>query len=108
MQKSIEKIAANLPGIHALKSVGSTGRRSIPFSPKSAFLDLYMRQNERDRLEKEKTRLQRRREQINKNLTVINERMAKLLKIATAGDKQLGKKEGGAYSKSDKHTVLEY
>lgn len=107
MQKSIEKIAANLPGIHALKSVGSTGRRSIPSSPKSAFLDLYMRQNERDRLTKEKTRLQKRREQINQNLTVINERMAKLLKIATAGDKQLGKKER-AYSKSGKHTVLEY
>lgn len=103
----MEKIAANLPGIHNLKSVGSTGLRSIPSSSKSAFLDLYMRQNERDRLVKEKIRLQKRKEQINQNLTVINQRMAGLLKIATVGDKQLSKKEGG-YSKSDKHTVLGY
>ena len=103
----MEKIAANLSGIHDLKSVGSTGRRSIPPSPKSAFLDLYMRQNERDRLEKEKIRLQKRRKQINQNLTVINKRMARLLKIATSGSKRLSKM-GEAYSKSGGHTVLEY
>ena len=103
----MEKIAANLSGIHDLKNLSSTGRRSIPPSPKSAFLDLYMRQNERDRLVKEKTRLQRRRKQVNQNLAVINKRMAKLLKIATKGDKRLGK-IGEAYSKSGNHTVLEY
>jgi hypothetical protein len=103
----MEKIAANLPGVHNLRSLSSTGRRSIPPSAKSAFLDLYMRQNERDRLTKEKTRLQKRREQINKNLTVINQGMAKLLKIATVGSKLPGK-IGEAYSKSGHHTVLEY
>ena len=103
----MEKIAANLSGIHDLKSVGSSGLRSIPPSSKSAFLDLYMRQNERDRLEKENLRLQKRGKQINKNLTVINIGMAKLLKIATAGSKGLGKIEE-AYSKSGKHTVLEF
>ena len=101
----MEKIAANLSGIHDLKSLNSTGRRSIPPSSKSAFLDLYMRQNERDRLEKEKIRLQKRKKQVNKNLTVINQGMAKLLKIATTGSKN---KVGDAYSKSGKHTVLEY
>lgn len=103
----MEKIAANLSGIHDLKSLGSTGRRSIPPSPKSAFLDLYMRQNERDRLEKEKIILQKRGKQINQNLVVINKRIAKFLKIATAGSKGLSK-IGEAYSKSGKHTVLEY
>lgn len=103
----MEKIAANLSGVHNLRSLGSTGRRSIPFSAKSAFLDLYMRQNERDRLTKEKTRLQKRREQINQNLTVIHKRMIRLLKIATVGSKGLSKM-GEAYSKSGKHTVLEY
>ena len=103
----MEKIAANLSGVHDLKSVGSTGLRSIPPSSKSAFLDLYMRQNERDRLEKEKIRLQKRGKQINKNLTVINTGMAKLLKIATAGSKGLSK-IGETYSKSGKHTVLEF
>ena len=103
----MEKIAANLSGIHDLKSVGSTGLRSIPPSSKSAFLDLYMRQNERDRLEKENLRLQKRGKQINKNLTVINTGMAKLLKIATAGSKGLSK-IGEVYSKSGKHTVLEF
>ena len=104
----MEKIAANLSGIHDLKSLNSTGRRSIPPSSKSAFLDLYMRQNERDRLEKEKIRLQKRKKQVNKNLTVINQGMAKLLKIATKGSKRLGKIGEEAYSKSGNHTVLEY
>ncbi|MCX6813521.1 MAG: hypothetical protein NTV77_03550 [Candidatus Azambacteria bacterium] len=103
----MEKIAANLSGIHDLKSLGSTGKRSIPPSAKSVFLDLYMRQNERDRLEKEKIILQKRGKQINQNLTVINKRMAKLLKIGTAGSKGLSK-IGETYPKSGEHTVLEY
>ena len=103
----MEKIAANLSGVHNLKSLSSTGRRSIPPSSKSAFLDLYMRQNERDRLEKEKTRLQKRREQINQNLTTTSKSMARLLKIATAGNNKLSKM-GEAHSKSGNHTVLEY
>ncbi|MDP2648065.1 MAG: hypothetical protein Q8P35_02390 [Candidatus Yanofskybacteria bacterium] len=100
----MEKIAANLAGIHNVKSLNSTGRRSIPPSAKSAFLDLYMRQNERDRIEKEKIRLQKRKEQIDQNLTAINEGMAKLLKIAVAGNKQVGEVD----SKSGNHTVLGY
>ncbi len=107
MHKSMEKIAANLSGIHDLRSLSSTGRRSIPPSPKSAFLDLYMRQNEKDRLVKEKMKIHRTKEQINQNLTIINKRMARLLKIATTGNKRLGK-IGEAYSKSGNHTVLEY
>ncbi|GEM_PF-3006045 len=103
----MEKIAANLSGIHDLKSLGSTGRRSIPPSSKSAFLDLYMRQNERDRLMKEKIGLQKRRKQIDQNLAVINKRMTRLLKIATTGSKGLDK-AGEAYSKSGGHTVLGY
>ena len=103
----MEKISANLSGIHDLKSLSSTGRRSIPPSPKSAFLDLYMRQNEKNRLVKEKIRLHRRRKQVNQNLTIINKRMARLLKTATTGNKGLGK-IGKAYSKSGGHTVLEY
>ena len=107
MHKSMEKIAATLSGIHDLKSLNSIGRRSIPPSQKSAFLDLYMRQNERDRLVKEKIRLRKTGVQINKKLTVINKGMAKLLKIGTAGSKGLNK-IGEAYSKSGNHTVLEY
>ncbi len=104
----MEKIAANLSGIHDLKSLNSTGRRSIPPSSKSAFLDLYMRQNEKERLVKEKTRLQKRRKQIGQNLAVINKRMTKLLKIATKGSKRLSKIGGEVYSESAGHTVLEY
>ncbi len=103
----MEKIAVNLSGIHDLKSVGSTGIRSIPPSSKSAFLDLYMRQNEKDRLQKEKERLQKRGKQISQNLTTIKTRMAKLLKIAIKGDERLTK-TGEVYSKSGNHTVLEY
>jgi len=104
----MEKIAANLSGIHELKSVGSTGIRSIPPSSKSAYLDLYMRQNERDRLEKEKTRLQKRRKQIDQNLIVINKRMARLLKIATVDNKQLERIGEKASSEPSGHTVLGY
>ena len=103
----MEKIAATLSGIHDLKSLSSTGRRSIPPSQKSAFLDLYMRQNERDRLVKEKIRLRKKGDQINKKLTVVNTGMAKLLKIATAGSKG-SSKIVEAFSKSGNHTVLEY
>lgn len=103
----MEKIAANLSGIHNLRSSNSTGRRSVPPSEKSAFLDLYMRQNEKDRLVKEKVRLEKRRKQINQNLTLINKRMTELLKIATLGSKRLGK-IGEDYSESSAHTVLRY
>lgn len=103
----MEKIAATLSGIHDVKSLNSIGRRSIPPSAKSAFLDLYMRQNERDRLEKEKLRLRKTGDQVNKKLTVINKGMAKLLKIATARSKGSSKIEE-SFSKSGSHTVLEY
>jgi len=103
----MEKIAGNLSGIHDLKSLNSTGRRSIPPSPKSAFLDLYMRQNERDRLKKEQIRLRKTGNQVNKKLKVINQGMAKLLKIATAGSKG-SSKDVEAFSKSGNHTVLEF
>ena len=107
MHKSMEKIAATLSGIHELKSLNSIGRRSIPPSAKSAFLDLYMRQNERDRLMKEKIRLRKTGAQVNKKLTAINHGMAKLLKIATAGSKG-SSKIVEAFSKSGNHTVLEF
>jgi len=102
----MDKIAANLPGIHDTRTLSSTGRRSIPPSEKSAFLDLFMRQNEKDRLIKEKERIQKKRKQVNQNLAMVNKKMVKLFKIATKGSKKLGKiAEEKTYSKS---TVLGY
>jgi len=102
----MEKISANLPGIHDTRTLSSTGRRSIPPSEKSAFLDLFMRQSEKDRLAKEKIRLRKKTKQVNQNLTMVNKRMTNLLKIATKGSKRLGKMaEERTHSKS---TVLEY
>lgn len=103
----MDKLSANLPGVHGLKSLSSTGRRSIPPSSKSAYLDLYMRKNEKDRLEKARKQLEKNKNQIDDKLAVINKGMAELLKIATADDAGIGN-QGEDRSKSRRHMVLEY
>lgn len=107
------KNITDLPGIHDLKGLGSVGRKSsIPTSQKSALLELYMRQNakdrlikEQDRLKKERERLQKKRKQINQNLNEINKRMAALFKLATT---KTGKNLKKIADESKNHTVLEY
>ena len=116
----MKKTSVDLPGMRRLKTLGSIGGSSIPPTPKSAFLDLFMRQSakdrllqEEDRLAKEKTRLQERKRCIDQNLAEINKRMAELLKLATKASKNLGEfvkenKSGSEKTKSKKHTIISY
>lgn len=66
----------------------SIGRGSRPATPRSAYVQLYMHQNERERLIKERERIRTRAKHIKKRLTVLNRDMGQLLKIATKGMKR--------------------
>ena len=102
------KIASNLPGIHDSRTLSSAGKRSIPPSPQSAFLDLYMRQTEKNRLIKERIRLQKKRKQINQKLGEINHNMARLFKVATKSKEEFGKKKAVFSKQPEGRKILEY
>lgn len=69
-------------GLRSIKSMHSTGKRSMPRVLSSAYLDLYMLRKEKDRLEKEKSVLKRRWNVIQKRLRDIAEQMEMLEKSA--------------------------
>ncbi len=62
---------ADLRGLRDIRSVPSTGRRSIPRIQSSAYLDLYVLQREKERLEKEAALLAKRHQVIRKRLSEI-------------------------------------
>lgn len=106
------KNLTDISGIHKLKTLSSSGKRSLPTSQKTAFLELYMRQSVKDRLlmeekrlQGERKRLQEKRKQINQNLAEVNKRMFELFKLAAKTSKGLNKI---AEAKPKNHTVLEY
>lgn len=103
-KKNVKTSSAGLSGIHDLNTLSSRGMRSIPPSSKSAFLDLFMNQNAKERLFKEKEVLQRKTQQIGSKLALINKRMAQLLKITTE-EKEKGSEEGG---QSKRRRILGY
>ncbi|MBU4350857.1 hypothetical protein L6250_00710 [Candidatus Parcubacteria bacterium] len=100
-------IAADIHGIHDVNTLHSAGKRSIPPTPKSAFLELYLRQNEKERLLKQTKRIKRQEEQVKKKLVVLDKNMAGLFKTATTVMKGL-EKVGNTAGFPDKSTVLEY
>lgn len=102
------KTAVNLSGLHSINSLQSIGRRSIPVTPKSAFLDLFVLQNQRERLSKEKAMLRARRKQVDKRLAGVGKGMNKLLKIALKERVAGSGKSMKALKKHGRSTVLEY
>lgn len=62
----------NLKGLHIVKTMQSTKKRSIPRIQSSAYLDLYMLNKEKERLIKEDEKLCMRREAIKKRLQEID------------------------------------
>jgi len=60
-----------LKGIHGVKTMAGTKRRSIPHAQSSAYLDMYMMDKEKERLEKELQRLEMRHGQIKTRLLDI-------------------------------------
>ncbi len=81
------KGVSEISGLRSVKSMHSTGKRSIPRVESSAYLDLYMLKKEKDRLEKEIYILDKRNKDTQKKLDDINKEMDKLQK-AEAGRKE--------------------
>lgn len=72
------KGVSEISGLQSIKSMRTTGKRSIPRTQSSAYLDLYMMKKEKDRLEKEIYILDKRKKSIQKRLDDINREMEKL------------------------------
>ncbi|MBI5182921.1 MAG: ankyrin [Nitrospinae bacterium] len=73
----------NLKGLHALRTMDSTKRRSIPRIQTSIYLDMYMLNTEKTRLLREDERLGARRYAIRKRLEEIEQEMNKLQEAET-------------------------
>ena len=68
----------DVSGLRDIRSLHTSGRRSIPRVQSSAFLDLYMLQKAKDRLEKEAALLIKRGQAIEKRLSEIQKQMDSL------------------------------
>ena len=68
----------SLPGLHKLRTLGSTRQRSIPRIQGSTYLDLYMMGKEKERLLKEDERLCMRKDAIKKRVEEIDFETRKL------------------------------
>ncbi len=76
------KRSASAPGLRQVKSVHSAGVRSIPKVQRSGYLELYMMDREKDRLEQEIVVLDKRRNTAKKQIDDIHNRMKELEKQA--------------------------
>ena len=74
------KTAQRLSGLRDTKSLHSIGATSIPKSQRSSHLELYVLENEKNRLEKELFALDKRRGGVKKQLDSVNDRLEKLQK----------------------------
>jgi len=73
----------SLPGIHKLRTMFSSKKRSIPRVQSSAYLDLYMMNKEKERLLKEGERVGMRDVGIKKRVEEIDLEMNKLQGLET-------------------------
>jgi len=73
-----------LKGLHVLRTMNSTKKRSIPRIHNSAYLDLYMLNKEKERLLKERERLGLRDTVVKKRLEAIDAEMNELQKAEVA------------------------
>ena len=74
-----------LSGLREIRTMHSSKKRSIPRVQSSAYLDLYMLQKEKDRLEKEMCILDKRKKSTQKRLDEIDVEMKKLEEAETRG-----------------------
>ena len=87
MRRSSKKGVTDIPGLSTMRTLHSTGRRSIPRgNQSSAYIDLYMLTKEKERLEKEVSMIgrrnriiERRLEDIEKETVALKAREAKKL-----------------------------
>lgn len=107
--KSLQNIGA-LPDIRTY--TGSIRKSSRPALPTTAILDLYMRRNEKDRIERELKKLKKRRVQLMKRLKDVEKDLDKLVSQATQTAIEIRgeSKKRGLFGKPVKkgRMVLEY
>ncbi len=94
---------AEVSGLREIRSVRSTGKRSIPRVQTSAHLDLYILEKERERLEKEAVLLEKRSRAVRKRLGDIQRQAESLEKPASLTESHKGKDgRGGEPSRPGK------
>ena len=74
----------DITGLRDIRSMRTTGQRSMPRRQGSAYLELYMLRVERERLEKEAALLAKRSQGIQKRLEEIQKQMEGLQRSAQA------------------------
>ena len=77
----------SLKGIHVLRTMQSTKKRSIPRTQSSIYLDSYILNTEKERLIKEDERICMRRDAIKKRLEEINQQMSEMQEVRQHGIK---------------------
>ena len=68
----------NLPGIEKIRSMQTTGSRSMPPNMNQAYIDIFMLRKEKERLQKEGARIDTRRELIVERLRIIEKDLRRL------------------------------
>lgn len=85
---------SDISGLRNIRSMHSTGKRSIPRVAGTAYLDLYMLQKEKERLEKEDAILEKRKAAIQKRLEDIKKEIEILKALEEKGKgRQADRKE---------------
>ena len=98
MTRSVDDIV----GVHNIRSMQTTGKRSIPKNQNSTYLDLYMLNKEKDRLLKEDERLSKRKVIIRKRLEEMELEMNRLqgAKAMVGATRNVGS-SGGTFTQKD-------
>jgi len=93
---------SDISGLRNIRSMHSTGKRSLPKNQTSAYLDLYMLNKEKERLLKEDERLSMRKDTIKKRLEEMELEMNRLQE-AKAIVKATGNvsSSGGTFTQKD-------
>lgn len=102
------KGVSEISGLRSIRSMHSSGKRSIPRAQSSAYLDLYMLRKEKDRLEKELYILDKRTKDIQKKLDDLNKQMEKLQKQEVERKQSVGKEFKKPTEKDWKTMDLKY
>ena len=102
------KGVSEVRGLRSIKSMHSSGKRSIPRVQSSAYLDLYMLRKEKDRLEKEIYILDKRKKDIQKKLDEVNKQMDKLQKTEAERKERVIKEYRKPPEKDFKKMTLKY
>ena len=94
-----------ISGIHVLRTMHSTKKRSIPRIQGSTYIDLYMLDKEKERLLKEGERLALRSTVIKKRLEEINLEINKLQEAETVVKASSGKISSLGHSFTERNVI---